>query len=212
MIQSNSEIRKQARTALEGNWGKGVIATLILFLLMSSFPTIYSFVDPKAYWVNAWTLLCFPLSWGFYIFFLNIFRNNEPSYGSLFHGYKDFVRIFLTILLQAIYTFLWTLLLIVPGIIKSLSYAMTPFVLKDHPELSYDAAISESSRMMKGYKMKLFLLELSFIGWIILALLTLGFGFLILQPYMQTALAAFYEDLKAERAPKQEEEPVAAAI
>ena len=72
------------------------------------------------------------------------------------------------------------------------------FILKDEPELKYNAAIEKSMSMMNGYKMKLFLLDLSFIGWMILSVLTLGIGLLFLQPYMSTARAAFYEDLKAE--------------
>jgi uncharacterized membrane protein len=111
-------------------------------------------------------------------------------------------------LLKAIYLILWTLLLIIPGIIKSYSYAMTEFILKDNPEMKNNAAIEKSMAMMQGKKMKLFLLDLSFIGWIILAILTLGLGFVLLVPYMYTARAAFYEDLKAELEAGQTEETV----
>jgi uncharacterized membrane protein len=103
---------------------------------------------------------------------------------------------FLTGLLMSVYIFLWSLLLIVPGIIKALSYAMTPYILRDHPELRYDAAIRESMRMMQGNKMKLFLLILSFIGWFILALIPFGLGLFLFLPYYRTSIAAFYEDLK----------------
>ena len=87
--------------------------------------------------------------------------------GGLFDGFNDFGRIVGTKLLQAIYTFLWTLLLVIPGIIKNYSYAMTDFILKDQPELANNAAIEKSMAMMDGNKMKLFLLDLSFIGWAI---------------------------------------------
>lgn len=139
-----------------------------------------------------------PLAYGLYCFFLGISRDEPVTNGNLFDGFKDFKRIFLTTLLQNIYTLLWTLLLIVPGIIKSYSYAMTPYVLKDNPELSNNAAIEESMRMMEGKKMKLFLLDLSFIGWAILSVLTLCIGFLFLIPYIYTARAHFYEDAKKE--------------
>ena len=109
-------------------------------------------------------------------------------------------------ILVVIYEFLWTLLLIIPGIIKYYSYAMTKFILLDEPELKYDAAIEKSMEMMKGKKFKLFLLDLSFIGWALLCILTLGIGLVLLVPYMYTARAAFYEDLKAELAQKVEEE------
>ena len=97
------------------------------------------------------------------------------------------------------FTILWSLLLVIPGIIKSYSYAMTSFILKDEPEMKNNAAIEKSMVMMDGNKMKLFMLDLSFIGWAILCLFTFGIGFFFLQPYMQASHAAFYEDLKAQQ-------------
>mgnify|MGYP002591125050 FL=1 len=76
---------------------------------------------------------------------------------------------------------------------------MTSFILKDEPEMKNNAAIEKSMAMMEGNKMKLFMLDLSFIGWAILCLFTFGIGFFFLQPYMQASHAAFYEDLKAQQ-------------
>ena len=119
---------------------------------------------------------------------------------SLFLGFKKpwLPKSFLIPFLVGIYTVLWTLLLIIPGIIKAYSYAMAPYVFKDNPEISCDDAIKESMRLMDGHKLQLFLLDLSFIGWVILASLTLGIGFLWLVPYWQTTRVHFYEDLKKE--------------
>ena len=97
-----------------------------------------------------------------------------------------------------LFTFLWALLLIVPGIIKSFSYAMTPFILIDNPELTANEAIDRSRAMMRGHKFDLFWLLLSFIGWFILCMLTLGIGFFWLIPYTYTSVAGFYKDVKAE--------------
>ena len=99
-------------------------------------------------------------------------------------------------LLKMVYTMLWMLLLIVPGIIKSYSYAMTEYILKDDLEITENAAIEKSMQMMEGHKMELFLLDLSFIGWALLSILSCGIGFFFLEPYMITARAHFYEDLK----------------
>ena len=118
---------------------------------------------------------------------------------SLNAGFQEYSRILTTKLLQAVYTFLWSLLLLIPGIIKHYSYAMTDYILKDEPELCNNAAIERSMAMMEGNKMKLFLLDLSFIGWAILCLFTFGIGFFVLQPYVQVSHAAFYEDLKAQQ-------------
>lgn len=195
MMKLNSELRQQAAGSLTGNWGMAAVITLVYLLLTGSTSSASQYINPSFGLIS---ILLLPLHYGFAILFLDLLRGVKLDLGRLFDGYKDFGRILGTGLLQAIYTLLWLLLLIVPGIVKSYSYAMTSYILKDHPELQYDAAISKSMVMMSGYKMKLFLLDLSFIGWGILCLFTLGIGFLFLSPYMQAAHAAFYEDLKKE--------------
>lgn len=193
MLKLNSELRAVSRTTLSGNWMMAALATLVYLLIAGGVSSI-----PVAGSVLA-IIITYPLAYGFAILFLDLFREGKPiDIGKLFDGFKDFGRVWGTLILVAIYTILWTCLLIIPGIVKSYSYALTPFILKDEPELKYNAAIEKSMRMMDGYKMKLFLLDLSFIGWMILSILTLGVGLLFLQPYMNTARAAFYEDLKAE--------------
>ena len=100
--------------------------------------------------------------------------------------------------LVMLFTFLWSLLFIIPGIVKCFSYSMTPFILEEHPELGANEAIDHSRAMMKGHKFDLFWLILSFIGWGFLCLFTFGIGYLWLTPYMDTSVAAFYEDVKAD--------------
>ncbi len=195
MNRTNSELRKMARNALDGHWGGAAVVVLIYYLITSSLPLGGLLSGCNSPLFNLWSLLCLPLGWGFSVYFLSVSRGEEAGLPVLFTGYKDFGRIFFTYFLQTIYVFLWTLLLIIPGIVKSLSYAMTPYVLRDNPELKYDAAITESMRLMDGHKMKLFLLILSFIGWALLCLLTFGIGYLLLVPYVQTSMAAFYDDL-----------------
>lgn len=137
-----------------------------------------------------------PMIYSFNITFLRLLRKDPQEPGYLFQEFNR--RIYSTILLSWAYILLWALLLIIPGIIKGYSYAMTPYILEDRPELSGDKAIEESMRMMSGHKWELFCLHLSFIGWELLCLLTLGIGQLWLKPYISTAEAAFYENLKAE--------------
>ena len=195
MLKLNSELRAASRTTLSGNWTIAALVTLLYLLIaggVSSIPKVGTVVS---------LIITYPLVYGFAILFLDLFREGKPlEIGKLFDGFKDFGRIWGTGILIAIYTVLWTCLLIVPGIIKSYSYAMTYYI--------YNAAIEKSMSMMNGYKMKLFLLDLSFIGWMILSVLTLGIGLLFLQPYMSTARAAFYEDLKAELSSRNASEEV----
>lgn len=189
MLKQNSELRAEARVALTDKWVMAAVATLV----MGAVSAAASYIP-----VVGMILVSLPVMYGYAIVMLNVFRGDEVNIGGLFDGFSDFGRIVGTKLLQAIYTFLWMLLLIIPGIIKFYSYAMTDYILKDHPELSNNAAIEKSMAMMDGNKMKLFLLDLSFIGWAILCLFTLGIGYFFLQPYVQAAHAAFYEDLKAQ--------------
>ena len=189
MLKQNSELRAEARVALTDKWVMGAVTTLVFGAVSGA----ASYIP-----VVGTILVALPMMYGYSIALLSVMRGGEMNIGGLFDGFNDFGRIVGTKLLQVIYTFLWTLLLVIPGIIKNYSYAMTDFILKDQPELANNAAIEKSMAMMDGNKMKLFLLDLSFIGWAILCLFTLGIGFLFLQPYVQSAHAAFYEDLKAQ--------------
>ena len=195
MLKQNSELRAEARVALTDKWVMGAVTTLVFGAVSGA----ASYIP-----VVGTILVALPRMYGYSIVMLSVMRGGEMNIGGLFDGFNDFGRIVGTKLLQAIYTFLWTLLLVIPGIIKNYSYAMTDFILKDQPELANNAAIEKSMAMMDGNKMKLFLLDLSFIGWAILCLFTFGIGFLFLQPYVQSAHAAFYEDLKAQTVVEEE--------
>ena len=201
-MKTISEYKDMALLSLEGKWGKAAIATLIVFIILELFGSSPSFfMDPIPSMVlqGVFSLLLLPLVWGHFIFFLRLIRDENLDYGHLFDGFNQYFRIFLAELLKGIYILLWALLLIIPGLIKEYSYAMTEFILKDNPEMSGEEAICESMRLMQGHKMQLFLLDLSMIGWLILSILTLGIGLLFLLPYNYTAHAHFYEDLKAKQ-------------
>ncbi len=143
-------------------------------------------------------LLVGPLVIGLLNTFLALLRGDKNLVDNMFKlGFRPYWRSVLGYLLMGIKIFLWALLLIIPGIIKSFAYAMTPYVLKDNPELSCLEAIERSRLMMKGNKWRLFVLWLSFIGWFFVGLLTLGIGFFWIGPYIYTTMAAFYEDIKA---------------
>ena len=207
MIKSASEIRSAARTALSGHWAEAAMFTFVYYLVSWAIGAVSAGLDlivPGASMLVI--LLVLPMGWGYSVAFLGNRRGAEDPFNvsHLLDGYKDFSRIFTTILLMQLYTFLWALLLIVPGIIKGLSYSMTCFVLRDNPDMKNNEAIELSMKMMDGHKLDLFILELSFIGWYILGLFTFCIGYLWLVPYEYTAIAAFYEDVKAEYEAKQQ--------
>ncbi len=194
-MKKNGEYKDLALKSLSGKWGFAVIVTLI-YMAIGDAPSVGINLIYSTQLGGLWTIVILPLMWGFFVVWLGLARGEKVDYGTMFDGFKDYMRIFLTTLLTTIYAVLWTLLLIVPGVIKSYSYSMTSYILKDNPDLKYDGAINESMRMMQGHKMEMFLLDLSFIGWYILCILTFGIGFLFLIPYWYTARAHFYEDLK----------------
>lgn len=203
-MQTNSQYKNLAVQALSGNWGKAAIATFIYYFIIGLFSITPAFTlsNPDSVFSagdgisNVIAILLLPLAWGLTIFFLNIYRGNNPQYGELFDGFRMGYGKFLgTLFLQGVYTVLWGLLLIVPGIIKGYSYSMTSYVMRDDPTLQYNDAINRSMELMEGHKLQLFLLDLSMIGWVILSCMSFGIGFLFLIPYNQTAHAAFYEDL-----------------
>ncbi len=122
-------------------------------------------------------------------------RQKEPEIGTLFGSFSHWKTAALTSLLQSVYVFLWSLLFIIPGIVAGYSYAMTGYILAEDPTLAPSEAIARSKEMMAGNRFRLFCLELSFIGWAILAALTMGIGDLWLTPYRQAATAAFYREI-----------------
>lgn len=201
MIKSASEIRSAARATLSGHWTEAAMLTFVYCIVAWAFSALVGGLEYVQQGLGSIaSLLLLPLGWGYAVTFLSNARGEEDPFNvsRMFDGYRDFVRIFTTILLTQIYILLWTLLLIIPGIIKSLSYAMTPFVLRDNPEMKNNAAIELSMKMMDGHKGELFWLYLTFIGWGILCILTLGIGYFWLAPYMQASMAQFYEEVKAE--------------
>ena len=200
MIKSASEIRSAARAALSGHWAEAAMLTFVYCIVAWAFSALVGGLEYVQQGLGTVaSLLLLPLGWGYAVTFLSNARGEEDPFNvsRMFDGYRDFVRIFTTILLTQIYILLWTLLLIIPGIIKSLSYAMIPFVLRDNPEMKNNAAIELSMKMMDGHKGELFWLYLTFIGWGILCILTLGIGYFWLAPYMQASMAQFYEEVKA---------------
>lgn len=170
------------------------VFTLILYAVAGI--CVYPFAESVMSLLPQFVLvaLLLPLTWGIYIAYKRQLDGEEMQIGWMFDGYKK--NIWITMILQQIYVFLWTLLFIIPGIVKTYSYAMVPYLLKDNPELLPEEAINKSMEMMCGKKMQLFLLDLSFIGWAILCIFTFGIGYFFLAPYVYTARAAFYENVR----------------
>lgn len=200
-MDSITNYKNRALSALENKWGNFVLITFVYGLIIGITQVLSGDKDSPAilHLIGlVLAILLLPLTWGYQTLFLGAVRGGEATAKDMFEGYNKelFSRVLTTTLLYYVYVFLWSLLLLIPGCIKAYSYAMTPYILKDNPEMKNNAAIEESMRMMDGHKLELFLLDLSFIGWAILSILTCCIGFLWLTPYMNMARVNFYEDLK----------------
>lgn len=215
-MKQNQEYKNEALAALKGNWAPAVLATLVYYLLTLFLISPYEVavfrtnsadimgLMAASRWYGVFFLGMILVIGPFLVGYVNSFKkllvegDDRITANSFREGFKPYWRSVWAYLFRGILITLWSLLLVIPGIIKSLSYAMTMYIVKDHPELTVNEAIDLSKDMMYGHKYDLFYLYISFIGWYLLSILTLGIGTFWLMPYIETAQASFYEDVKAE--------------
>lgn len=192
-------LKQDTRNELRGFWTQPVLATLVLMIISGACSALgcigIGFVL---------TLLVFiPLELGFTIAMYDFVHGSKlDTIDRMFSCFKQYSRTLAVSLLKYVYVFLWTLLLIIPGIVKSYSYAMAYYIAKENPGMRPEECINASMKMMHGYKGRLFLLDLSFIGWWLLCILTFGILWFWVLPWMEATHVNFYEELKAKDAPE----------
>ncbi len=182
------DYRRDAWGALKGQSGTAMLALIVFGLIMGA---------TSATLVGG-ILLVGPMMVGYSILWINLFRRGSIDLGDMFTGFNNFGNTLVMGLLTAIFVSLWSLLFVIPGIIACYRYSMAPYILADHPEMGGYEAICASAKLMRGKKWRLFCLDFSFIGWLILCTLTFGILYLWVGPAMQTARASFYEDIRDE--------------
>lgn len=191
-----ADFRKQAREKLGGQWTGGKWATFALIALI--YTAISGVCTALCYiWIGGIALLIIegPFMFGFAVTALCVMRGKDIKVDSLFRGFKEMPRPFLLYILNSIFTFLWSLLLIIPGIVMYYAYSMSYYILADNPAMTANEARKKSIEIMRGNKWRLFCLQFSFIGWALLSALTFGILTFWILPYMETAQAAFYEEV-----------------
>lgn len=187
---------RMARESLQGKWGLA-IGTFLLYSIITGFIASIGTIGSNEVSVSIASLIIGgPFALGAATFSLAISRGKEARLEQIFHGFNRFATALAAYLLMVIYVILWTLLLIIPGIIAALSYSMTFYVLADDPSIKAEDALKKSKVMMEGYKLKLFYLCLRFFLLALLCILTLGIGFLWLIPFIHITMAKFYDDIK----------------
>ena len=218
---SYSDYRRIARENLAGNWGQSVLTGFVAAIfgalmtgvsfsinfdteILVKLPTaIQNYLATMAKISGLLAIAQFVIGGtvqlGYAKYLLNQYNKASFDIKDLFSQFHRFTQGFLQNFLRGLYVFLWSLLFVIPGIVKSYSYAMTPFIMAENPDMTANEAITASRELMDGHKGELFILDLTFFGWMLLNTLTLGLGSLALNPYMNAARAAFYKDITVPR-------------
>jgi len=198
-------LKAKAKESLKGKYGDA-IAMIIIYgainyicgFVLGLICGLLNMADPTVDLLSS--ILSLVLSglfmFGYNSYFLKLSRNEEVTYKELFNKKDLLVPYIVITLLTGLFTFLWSLLFIIPGIIAAISYSFVYFVKLDNPELSAMDVLRKSKEMLNGHKMDYFVLSFSFLGWEILGIFTLGILYLWLTPYMSVTFANFYNKLK----------------
>lgn len=206
---TRAELKSRAKETLKGKYWYSFGFTILASILISISSCITTPLANMAGDSVAIAMLSVILTWAFVLFvtiplsvgtvrfFINIAKGGEPQVYDLFYIYKNGLgNTVLLSFLESLYVFLWSLLFVIPGIIKSYQYFMISYMLAENPHLSRKRAFEITKASMSGDKWKAFVLGLSFIGWGLLCVVTFGIGFLFLSPYISATMAHYYLELK----------------
>ena len=194
---NRAELKELSKQQIKGKIGVLFVITLLLIIISVVGSIVLSLV-PFVGGIALSVLIGAPMALGMVMIYLNVAANLDIQVLDLFNGYEDLWSAFKVQFLAGLFTGLWTLLFIIPGIIKGISYSMSMYILAENKGMSALEAINRSKAMMEGHKMEYFVLNLSFIGWILLTYFTLGIAGIWVVPYMSTTIANFYNRIKEE--------------
>lgn len=193
---TRSQLKRRGRDVLSGNWG----IALVTMVINGAISGLTSAILPGL----GGMVVSGPMEFGVQRIYLSLQREREPSVEEIFSGFEHFLNCFLTGVLRGVFCFLWGLLLIVPGIVKSIAYSQVFFLLNDDPEMEAMDVLRASEDLMDGHKLEYFLLQLSFLPWILLCVFIVPLFYVV--PYISATNAAYYEYLCASQGEEQGEE------
>ena len=191
---NRAQLKAAAKSQIKGKIGILFVITLIIGLISVAASAILSLIPGGSLVVSIIITPAFSLS--LIRVYLNVIKGNHPKAEDSFSGFDDFWSAFKVTFLVGLFTFLWSLLFVIPGIIKGYSYSMSTYILAENKGKPALECINESKAMTNGHKMDLFVLGLSFIGWGFLCAITLGIASIWVIPYMQATYANAYNSLK----------------
>ncbi len=194
---NRAELKAMAKEQIKGKIGTLFVITLIIAVVTVIGNVLGAFI-PVVGSIAVTIFVSAPLAFSMVKIYLSIAAGNDVEAGDAFTGYSDFWGAFKVQFFVGLFTFLWSLLFYIPGIVKSFAYSMSMYILADNPGMGALEAIKKSKEMTNGHKMDLFVLGLSFIGWMLLISFTCGIAAIWVVPYMNTTYANVYKKLKAE--------------
>jgi len=197
---NRTELKALAKEQIKGKIGKLFVINFIIVLVSFGASFICSLI-PFVGSILPSVFVSAPFALSMIMIYLTIASGNDINVSDAFSGYNNFWGAFKVNFLVGLFTALWSLLFVIPGIVKSYSYSMAMYILAENPEMGALDAITKSRKMTDGHKMELFVLGLSFIGWSILVAVTFGIAAIWVVPYAQTTYANFYKKLKEEFEP-----------
>lgn len=195
MRMDRKELKARGKAMLSGNLGMLIVCMVMVGAAECLIELFNYYVNMKIGSVLN-ILISGPLSLGVACVYLGMLRNGNADIAEMGKGFSRLGDSILLSLMVNFFTFLWVLLLIIPGIIASIRYSQAWYVMADHPEMGAKLALERSKELMDGHKMEYFVLCLSFLPWILLGIVTCGFGFLYVVPYMNATFAVYYNELK----------------
>ncbi len=204
MMKTRAEFKAEAKQSLQGKYWYSVGVTLLFTVLSAiqvSIVTLLASNNAQAVSSIVNLLLTFffqiPISVGLIRYFIKLAKGGDAQVGDMFHVFKNgYGNVILTEIKQAVFIMLWSMLFVVPGIIKMYQYFMIDYMLAENPSMNNKRAFAITKAAMAGHKWEAFVLGLSFIGWVLLAGLTAGIGTFFLMPYMRTTFSKYYLALK----------------
>ena len=184
------ELKNKAKEQIKGNIG----ILFLIFLIITMIEVGSTFVPVIGWFAAIIIVPAFEMS--VCMIFLNLSKGEKVSVGDAFKGFNITGKAVWLYILTILFTFLWSLLFIIPGIIKAFSYSMSQYILADNPKLTAMEALSESKQIMVGRKRELFILVLSFVLWYLLCLITGGIAYIYVKPYFEATITNFYNEIK----------------
>ena len=183
-------LMQNARSQLKPFWPLSVVVCMVYGMLIGGPSELNTYGELLS------ILLAGPLQLGLCIYFLKIYNGNNPSFFDLFEGFKPLLNVLLVFIIINALTLLGLFFLLVPGIIISLGFSMTYYIIAEHPEMQFNEALEHSWKMMDGHKMELFSLHLRFIPWYLLGLLFFVIGIFLVIPWHNLSITSYYNAIK----------------